>query len=276
MGGPIGMLGQLGEQAASNAVDSVMGLVAGEINDRRQLRQQKKLNEQQFEIDGRALARQKAADLGMIQATSYGFQKEQMKNAGLSPGLMYGGGGAGGAVTGGTGSTNAPKAPQGGGEIMGMQLMNAQKELIQAQTEKTKVETTKTAGVDTQLTEAQGRLAKNVAQFYVDTYEDNYDKLKAEVSILERNSRVNYATEGTEIETKKAELVGLGIANELKKAQTELTEEQMKATAEMVKQKWEEVSIRKGHLDLDKFIKDVKDSTKLTTESIIRVIGLMR
>jgi len=77
-------------------------------------------------------------------------------------------------------------------------------------------------------------------------------------------------------EAKKAELVGLGIANELKEAQKGLTEEQMKATAEMVKQKWQEVNIKQGHLDLDKFIQDVKESTKLTTQAIIRVIGLLR
>ena len=115
-----------------------------------------------------------------------------------------------------------------------------------------------------------------MAQFYIDTYEDNYDKVKAEASILQSKSKVDYETQGAEIEAKKAELVGIGIANELKRAQKDLTEERMKATAEQVKQKWEEVNIKKGHLDLDKFIKDVKESTKLTTESIIRVIGLMR
>ena len=198
-----------------------------------------------------------------------------MRRNNLSPGMMYGAAGSGAGQLGGSaGSVNAPKAATPGNEVLGMTI--AQRKLIEAQTENVKADTAKKTGVDTDLVREQGRLAKHVAQFYIDTYEDNYDKVKAEASILQSKSKVDYETQGAEIEAKKAELVGIGIANELKRAQKNLTEEQMRATAEAVKQKWEEVKIKKGHLDLDKFIKDVKESTKLTTESIIRVIGLMR
>lgn len=266
--GPFGMIAQAG-------ADIGLGMITRGINNRDQLQQQAKLNEQQFAIDGRALARQKAAELQQWKDTSYGAQLEEMKRNNLSPGMMYGAAGGGAGQLGGSaGSVNAPKAATPGNEVLGMTI--AQRKLIEAQTENVKADTAKKAGVDTDLVREQGRLAKNVAQFYIDTYEDNYDKVKAEASILQSKSKVDYETQGAEIEAKKAELVGIGIANELKRAQKDLTEERMKATAEQVKQKWEEVNIKKGHLDLDKFIKDVKESTKLTTESIIRVIGLMR
>lgn len=260
------MLGQAG-------VDIGMGLITQGINNRNQLKQQGKLNEQQFSIDGRALARQKAAELQQWKDTSYGAQVAEMKKANLSPGLAYGGSGAGGAtVGGGAPSVNAPKANNEGMDLMTV----AQRKLIEAQTRNIEADTAKKSGVDTELTKWQARQAMNVSQFYVDTYEDNYGKVKAELEILENQAKTSHETQSTDVKLKQAELVGLGIANELKRAQKDLTEEQMKATVEMVKQKWQEVNIKQGHLDLDKFIKDVKESTKLTTESIIRVIGLMR
>lgn len=270
------ILEQLGMQAAETTQNAILGMIAGGFNDTRQLKQQGRLNEQQYAIDGRALARQKAADLEFWKATSYPGQIAMMKEANLSPGLAYGMAGGGGASIGSSATTNAAKAPAGGNEVLGMQLIAAQRDLLKAQTAKTEAEAVKTAGVDTTLTEAQGRLAKNVAQFYVDTYQDNYGKVKAELEILENQAKTSHETQSTDVKIKEAELVGLGIANELKRAQTDLTEEQMKATVEAVKQKWQEVSIKQGHLDLDKFIQDVKESTKLTTQAIIKVIGLLR
>lgn len=265
--GPIGMI-------ANTALETGMGMVTGAINDARQLKQQGRLLEQQYDIDGRALARSKEAELQQWKDTSYATQVAEMKKGNLSPGLMYGGGGGGGATVGGSGQTvNAAKAPTGGREIMDMQMNMAQRKLIEAQTKQIETQTAKTAGVDTDLTKWQARQAMNASQFFVDTYEQNFDKVLAEAEILKNQSKTSNETQKMEVEAKKAELIGLAMANELKKAQTDLTEEQMKATAEAVKQKWQEVNIKQGQLDLDKFIKDVKESTKLTTESIIRVIG---
>ena len=68
----------------------------------------------------------------MWRDTNYAAQKEEMKKAGLSPGMMYGMGGTGGATTGDPGaSVGANAAPKGGGEIMGLQLMDAQRKLME-------------------------------------------------------------------------------------------------------------------------------------------------
>lgn len=266
--GPFGMIAQAG-------ADLGLGMITRGINNRDQLQQQGKLNEQQFSIDGRALARQKAAELQQWKDTSYGAQLEEIKKNNLSPGMMYGAAGGGAGQLGGSaGSVNAPKAATPGNEVLGMTI--AQRKLIEAQTENVKADTVKKAGVDTDLTKWQARQAMNTSQFFVDTYEHNFGKVLAEAEILRNQAKTSNETQATEVETKKAELVGLGIANELKKAQKDLTEEQMKATVESVKQKWKEVDIKGGKLELDKFINDVKESTKLTTESIIKVISLIK
>lgn len=137
------------------------------FNDRRQLRQQGKLNELQEMQYRKLLELQMAKELEMWEKTGYGAQKEQMMKAGLNPALMYGMSGGGGQTTGGTGSApSAESAPSGGGEIgmaMGMALQNrmvaAQTKLIEAQAENVKTDTAKKAGVDSAVAASQAGLA---------------------------------------------------------------------------------------------------------------------
>lgn len=148
----------LGEQAASAGIGAGMGILLGEYNDHRQLRQQQKLQELQIEGQKRMTDYTYAKQLQMWHDTNYEAQMEHIKNAGLNPGLMYGMGGGGGTTTGsGSGSVAGANAPTGGREIqdltgmgMQMQMMQAQKELLQSQTEKNEAEAAKIKGVDTQ------------------------------------------------------------------------------------------------------------------------------
>ena len=194
---------------------------------------------------------------------------------------MYGNAGAGGTTQGG-GSANVSggSAPMGGQEIMGLQLMGAQKALIEAQTRKAEAEADKTAGVDTDLTKAQERMQRMQAQMFYDTYENTYSKMLSEAEKAGSEARmaaqtadVGEATMDERIKMVEGELIAIGIANELRKAEKELTQEQIKATIEAVKQKWEEVGVAKGKLKLDQFVKDVADSTKLTVETASKIVG---
>lgn len=137
-------LADFGIQAAQDVVGAGLGLALGGINDRRQLKQQRKL--QRLEIEGQKemLSHNMAAQLKMWQDTNYSAQMEQLKKAGLNPGMIYGMSG-GGATTTGQASANVTgaHAPTGGGEAVAMAstaaqlgLMRAQKELIEAQTKK--------------------------------------------------------------------------------------------------------------------------------------------
>lgn len=277
-------LADLGAQAAGQVVDSALGLVTAGFNDRRQLRQQEKLNKQQSKYDQALMAYQQGLGIKTWKETGYGAQKQMMKDADLSPALMYGGSGGGGMTVGNANATvGAPKAPTGGGEMEALSVVGAQRRLLEAQARNLDADTAKKTGVDTDLVKEQIRIQRNAADFAKNTYDVNYgmlldaaEKLSNEAEIARGNRNVRNATIDTEIQTRKAELVGLGIANEVKKLQGELTEEQIKATAESVAQKWREIDIKQGKLDLDKFVNDVKESTKLTTETIMKVISILK
>ena len=217
----------LGMQTAEAGINTLLGLALEGHQDRRQLKQQGKLLEQQAATDRRQAEFSQALGLETWKKTGPVALSEELEKAGLNKALQYGGSGGGGQTMGMAGANvNAEGAPRGGGEVMGLQLMGAQKALIEAQTAKTQAETAKTAGIDTKLATAQERLARNVAQMYVDTYETTYSKLLDEAGIVNEQynqmitkSDIMDATKDEEIALKEGELIGLGIANELKKAE---------------------------------------------------------
>lgn len=260
-------------QAGSQAIDTVFGLALENHNDRRQLKQQQKLGEQQLKFNKEMTDHQAATQLQMWKNTNYQAQMNEMKKAGLSPGLMYGMSGAGGTTTGGgAAGVSAPSAPSGGNEIMGMQLMNAQRALIEAQTENVKADTTKKSGVDTKLGETQiqnlmtgiqtekakqtmmnvqTRIAEIEADIKTESYEDSLDTIKytvrkmmAEIEGLEIGNEINEATKAEKISIIQGELIGLGLSNEMKKLGMKLTEEQIKATTASVSQGWKSLDIQ--------------------------------
>ena len=130
--------GMIAANAIGTATNTGLGLLLQKQQDKRQLEQQGKLGQQQLGLNIAQMQAQKELDLEMWEKTNFKAQRDQMEMAGLSPGLIYGQSGAGGATTGGSGgNVSAPSAPAGGGEILGLQLLNAQKGLIEAQTKKT-------------------------------------------------------------------------------------------------------------------------------------------
>lgn len=146
------------ESLIDSAAGGLLGIGFGEINDARQVRQQKRMNRASREHTEWLMDKQ----VEMWNRTGYGAQKEQMEKAGLNPALMYGMGGGGGSTT-NVETADAGKAPSGGMEMMGMQQMNLMRELQAAQIENIKADTAqkeviteKTSGVDTQ--EGQARI----------------------------------------------------------------------------------------------------------------------
>lgn len=173
-------LANFGLQTAGQAVGAGMGMLLGNWNDKRQLRQQERLQELQIkgqkEMGDYNYRRQKQ----MWEETSYKAQKEQMEKAGLNPALMYGMGGGGGQSTGTpSGNVAGAQAPSGGGEPQGMagmgmqmvqaaQLTQAQIKLLEAQANNLNTDTTKKAGVDTANVQADTEnkiLAKIITEY---------------------------------------------------------------------------------------------------------------
>ena len=119
-------LGGFFTQAAQSAIGAGFGLLLQKGQDRRQIKQQEKL--QALEIAGQKQLtdynQEKA--LEMWEKTGYGAQKEQMKGAGLNPGLMYGMSGGGGQTAQvAPGNVSGGNASGQSGEAMGMALMVA-------------------------------------------------------------------------------------------------------------------------------------------------------
>lgn len=129
---------------------------------------QQKLMQQAWEYEKEGMGLQynygqQAADaeykrnLQMWKDTNFGAQRQEMENAGLSVGLMYGNGGGSAASTAG-GTATQPNAPKTNPvevalqqEAMGLQLkqIDAQNRLANAEATKTIAEANKIAGVDT-------------------------------------------------------------------------------------------------------------------------------
>lgn len=124
-------------------------------NQRSLMELQAKINQQQANHNQK-LAKE------MWKYTSYPNQIKMMKEAGLSPGLIYGQGGSGGSTAGagqasGVGLPNDNSVAVGlQAQEMGLQLANiaSQIKLNESQANKNNAEAEKTAGIDTQVQQA--------------------------------------------------------------------------------------------------------------------------
>lgn len=197
--------------AVANVADTALGLLMRKANDRRQLRQQQKLNDQQVAAQKEMGKYNQGLALDTWNKTNYAAQVEQLKKAGLNTGLMYDGGGAGGTTQTPTGSVTAGTAPIGGHELdkgMGLlqtQMAQAQIKNLNASTEatnamkgKTEAETTKISGVDTQESGSRianiGQQTKNAqVQEELLNYETAMKALELKVNSGTANERVKNA-----------------------------------------------------------------------------------
>lgn len=137
-----------------------MGLIQGSINDNRQVRQNARLRRQNLIFDKQFAQFSHDLQYDMWKKTGPVGMVDQLEQAGLNPGLMYGMGGGGGQTTGSTtGQTStSPNATPELSQAMAMMpqvaLMAAQKENIEADTKLKEVEANKRAGVDTEAVKA--------------------------------------------------------------------------------------------------------------------------
>lgn len=281
------MIVQGAMQAATSGVNAGMGLLMQGHNDRRQLKQQKKLNALQVASNKEMAEFQYGMDMKKWEATGYGAQKKQMKEAGINPALMYGmGGGGGQSSNAGTGAgVNNSGAPAGGGEIqdmmgmgMQMQLLQAQKENIIADTKLKEVDANKTAGVDTKESEArtldllqgvenkrqqeeyqkvQNRIVRLDEELKGKTLEDQVEimdwtaqKIHAELEVANNEAFISRGTKDEKVKMVKAELVGIGLRNILTSAQTKGVMKGIQLTDEQIKIASREIAWKWKELEL--------------------------
>lgn len=145
---------EMAENAATGLLGQIGGMIFGGAQDRRQLRQQEKLQNLQIRGNKEMLdysnAAQEAMQMRMWDKTNYSEQIKQLEKAGMSPGMLYGGSGGGGATMGGGGASGSvsgasagdPNSAMGMGLQMASQLalQKAQKENIEADTKNKEAE----------------------------------------------------------------------------------------------------------------------------------------
>ena len=84
----------------SGLAGPILGMALSGFNDRRQYNQQERLQNLQIAGNKETTDYNMSKQLEMWRNTSYSAQMEQMKKAGINPGLMYGMGGGGGQSVG--------------------------------------------------------------------------------------------------------------------------------------------------------------------------------
>lgn len=266
---------QLGTQAAGGLLGAGMGLLLEGHNDRRQIRQQQKLTDMQ------SLANQQQAlfnyeqQMKMWKETNYAAQMEQLKRAGLNPGLLYGISGGGGATTNAAQASgvNTGQAPSGGGEIIGLAmqqmqlgLMSAQRANIEADTMNKQADTAnkpiqgKNIEANTLLTQTQTQWEKirtNIAE--ATKYEaigiiiEQMKKTALEVENMVQTNKITRDTAKDQIKIAHQQAIGAVIENELKDTQIAKNKAEIDQIANAIEQKWTELELQNRHLDIEEF-----------------------
>lgn len=247
---------QLGQQMAGEAAQAGMGLILGGINDRRQIKQQQKLQDMQIAGSKELTDYNTAKQLQMWKDTSYSAQIEQMKKANVNPALMYGiGGGGGGSTNVATGQVSGGDAPKGGGEAVALMGQQAQYALLNAQTKNieadTKLKEADAANrpiqganikADTELKGTETRLKGLEAELKGKTMQDQIDIVSQEqlrsMEMLEQEARrtnMQKATMLAEIDRIREEALSAFVRNNLMRQQIKQSKQGVKESESNIK-----------------------------------------
>lgn len=264
------LIPMLGAQAAGQAVGAGMGLLLQGANNRQQIKQQQKLTDMQIAAQKQMGIFNREQQMQLWNDTNYSAQKEQMKKAGLSPGLMYGTSGGGATTASATpGNVSGPQAGKNQESLgMGLQMgqaamMAAQIDLLKAQADKTRAEipnvplTGENIKASTGNIEADTEIKKITASIESSREEIIQKTQNAAVAMaltelrsatatmhnLETQQKINSATAQIQIKTIQANLAGILAENALKNSETKLNQSRITEIAESIKQKWSQIDI---------------------------------
>lgn len=269
---------QLGQQVAGQATQAGMGLIIAGMQDKRQLRQQQKLQDMQVAGNMKLTDYNMQKQLEMWKATSYAAQIEQMKKANVNPALMYGiGGGGGGSSNVSTGQVSGGDAPKGGNESIALMGQGAQYALLAAQARNLDADTalknaeaknkplqganiqastanlvqqTDNAKVQKEMMEIErniGYIREHIAgmtqNMVISQISTEAAAAVERLRILENDKEISTQTKKDRIAIVAKELIKIGLENDLLKSQKSLTDQQRTALAAQIDQGWEKLGI---------------------------------
>lgn len=290
----MGFIEQLGLQAAGTAIGGGMGMMLGKWNDERQRQQQEHLQGLQIRGQKEMMDYGYQKQLQMWKDTGYKAQVEQMNEAGINPGLLYGMSGGGGQTTGSaSGNVSGGTAQQNPGEIqasmgMGLQLaqMAAQTELLKSQAKKTDIEANKIGGVDTKESEARTEniwqntdnlrqshqlqkleiTMKNIENFEKQSSQDDrLDYIEYQTKLAERQMKmagndlkISDATINDNIKKIKTEAIGAVLKNILTQSQTNKTISDIRVNDQQIRQSVNNIMINWDKLSNENKIVEIQ------------------
>lgn len=268
------MLGeQLGSQAAGGALGGIMDMVFQPWRNANQLKQSRALQEQQIQAQKQMGQFNYDQQLKMWNATNSEAQMKHLKDAGLNPGLMYGGGGQGGTTTGNVTAGNVGGGmgdPKAGGGYTGMNIMQpAQIRLMEAQARNLDADTAKKSGIDTTLAQTENKLKSLDLKVNEETLDykiaqilAEYQRVSAEAGISHTNMEIGQETQAANIQRIKAEAINAILMQQVMKQGIKLSQAQVNKLSADIAQKGRE-------LDINQFIAE----TKANQPGIGEIIG---
>ena len=275
-----------------------LGLLGGLFGDGNSTKQQKELMDRAWEYEKEGMGIQyqygqmaaneaQRRNLEMWNSTNFEQQRKHMENAGLSVGLMYGGGGAGSTSTAG-GQATQPSGPTSNPIGMALQYkqieqqdaaIKSQTMLNQAEAAKALADAGKTAGPEynkatweAKNLEIENRIktiTEGITGANLTEAEANAQKAVAEWNSAMAKAEVDQATKETAIQTMKQNLINMQaegalkiVGKELSVAQARMIEREMqllgyRATTERMSA---EAAKKQAENTADKIIKDYERS----------------
>lgn len=219
----------------TNMIPAGVGGILDILTSKQQFDRQRKLNRENQQLQ-----------LEMWEKTNYPAQRAMMEKAGLNPALMYGQGGGGGTTTGTQGSNVGQT--QGTFTGMGlqmqqqMQLIEAQKNNIEADTKKKQVEAAKLAGIDTELgTEGltgqklDNKLKQETLDYKINQAFQENRKAIGEADIKGAEANIANSTIATKIQGIKLDNIIKNLDIALKESGIELNKATIQNMAEQIK-----------------------------------------
>lgn len=294
----LGPVAAAGLDIGQGIVETGLGMALGNYNDRRQLKQQRKLQNLQLEGMRASTDYQAMKEYEMWLKTGYTGQMEQLKKAGLNPGLLYGMGGAGGQSMGGSGGTpSGASAPQGAAISMEIGMQNAQRKLIEAQTENIQADTANKplegkkieagtlnliAGTETEKVKKElGEIQVNIAQIEEDIKGATANAAKASIftalreaterlQILTNEKEISDATQEEKIKMIRTELAGMYARNELTRAQTGKTKADTEQLAKQIALEYDKLANEKEKTKLQEKLTEFETSFGKQASAILQ------
>ena len=253
----LGIAGQVGQMLG----------IGQKKQDRRQLKQQEKLNQQQIEGQKQMADYQQQLQMKTWDATNYSRQIQEMEEAGLNPAMIYGHSGGGGATVGtGTGggptggqAANAAATQQANTQAMqGMALMGAQIDLMKAQAENQRADAAAKGGYQKDLATAQTgeaisrtEINKLEAELRGKSMEDQLtiieytgEKLLGERDEAWAKGNIAQATIKEQIKIINQELTNKAIEAVATQSNINLNEAKINEISNSIQQKWQELTIK--------------------------------